>query len=691
MPRDSLRATFTPVLAHGLATVIVAGLLAGIGAGLLAGIVTGPAAASGKGAVTVAPNSPPEQLSEDRIITTASGAKFLAAKGWFVSSQDGRLLLEDPERELKLTLLELTAPDGAAAITQAWSLAQPDFQRAVRHSLNPPAREGWDEVIQTMYEVGTDEPRTVLALARRKGETWYVGLVDGADAAVDRRGAQLQTALVSFEAPGVGEESFAGKRAHPLDQERLSRYAAFIEEARVASGVPGVAIAIVQDGKTVFERGFGRKDAGRDDPVDPETLFLIGSTTKSLTTFMMASLVDQGKMRWDQPVTELYPGFSLADADVTRRVTMEHTVCACTGLPRQDMEFLFESGASTPEQTVASMATMTPTTGFGETFQYSNPMVSTGGYVAAHTASPGKPLGQAYDEAMESLVFQPLKMKDTTLDFARARRGNHASPHGTDLALEVDPLPLEIEYALIPFRPAGGAWSSARDMSRYLLMELSGGKDEDGKQIISPENLLHRRDPQVKITDDLSYGLGLFVQRDNDVLLVHHGGNTLGFTADMFFFPDHGVGAVVLTNLGGSANAFRSVARRRLIEILFDGREEAQENLTYELTEREAILEKERAEMDFAPDRAWLESMAGAYFHPSLGRVEVHLEGDGAIFDAGEWKSAVGRRRASDGAVKLMLTTAPWAGFEFLPGEKDGKKTLGLELSQQQYLFEQVR
>jgi CubicO group peptidase (beta-lactamase class C family) len=98
-----------------------------------------------------------------------------------------------------------------------------------------------------------------------------------------------------------------------------------------------------------------------------------------MTSLLMAALVDRGKLAWDSPVSSLYPRFALGDAEATRKLTLKHTVCACTGLPRQDLEFLFEYRGVTPERRLEEMRAMKPTTGFGEAFQYSNPMVSAGG------------------------------------------------------------------------------------------------------------------------------------------------------------------------------------------------------------------------------------------------------------------------------------------------------------------------
>ncbi len=185
----------------------------------------------------------------------------------------------------------------------------------------------------------------------------------------------------------------------------------------------------------MLEKGLGVRELGKNDPVTPATLFMIGSMTKPLTSLMMARLVDRKQFTWDTPVTQLFPSFALGDPDATGRVTMAHTVCACTGLPRWDMEFIFEWNKSSPESRIELLRAMKPTTGFGETFQYSNLMVAAGGYVAAKTASRGSDLKRAYAEVMTAEVLRPAGDDG---DRARHRRGADARTRHSAFA-HVDP------------------------------------------------------------------------------------------------------------------------------------------------------------------------------------------------------------------------------------------------------------
>ncbi len=640
------------------------------------------------GNAATAETQAPMQLDADTPMKSASGASFEAPKGWFVTKTGERIVLQTPERDLVLTLLELpNEPDAERAIASAWKKVAPDFKRTPKATTTPPTKDGWDAITQIVYETGGSEARAVLALARRKAGTQYVLLLDGAAAGLDRRGAQLATIISTFKAPGVEEESLEGRTANTMDASRLRLLETFLRDAMSRAQVPGAAIAIVAGNKVVFEKGFGVRELGKKAPISPKTLFMIGSTTKSLTTLMMAKLVDEGKFGWDTPASQILPSFALGDADVTRKVLMRHTVCACTGLPRQDLEFLFEYANATPEDRIASMKSMKPTTGFGETFQYSNTMVAAGGYIAAHALAADKKLGPAYDDAMQLRVFGPLGMASTTVDFSRAQAREHASPHAENLKLETTAFPVRGEEAVVAIRPAGAAWSTVGDMARYLMLELSKGRDPKGKVIVSETNLLKRREPQIKITDKESYGLGLFVENDHGIALVHHGGNNLGFTSDLYFMPEHGVGVVLLTN-AGDANAFRDSVRRRVIELLFDAKEEAATALEFRLKRRRDSYAKELANVALEPELAWSKSLVGDYTNASLGRLSLRMDGKVGILDAGEWKSAFGKQTEADGSVKLILLDAPMAGFTFAIREQAGRTTLSVEAPQHAYVFE---
>lgn len=629
-----------------------------------------------------------KELPEDTKLTSASGATFTVAKGWHVARTDEIIVIQEPQRELAAAFVEVAAPTPEEAVAQAWKRWKPDFARTVRLTAKPPPTSGWDEIAQVGYETGAEERRVVGASARRKGTTYYVTLIDGALAAAERRGAQLNIAIGSLEVAARTEENLAGRRAHPLDAARADKFLTFAERARQQTNVPGVALAVIQDGKIVLEKGLGVRERGKNDPVTSSTLFMIGSMTKPLTSLLMARLVDRGTFTWDTPVTKLLPSFALGDPDATNRVTMAHTVCACTGLPRWDMEFIFEWKNATPLSRIELLGMMKPTTGFGETFQYSNLMVASGGYVAAMTRTKSKDVRRAYVDAMTTEVLGPLGMTATALDLDMAQKREHARPHGRTLTFDTQPIATELERGVDSVMPAGGAWSSVHDISRWMLLELGKGT-LDGKRLVTEANLFERRKPRVRIGAKQSYGLALFLDESRGIKAFGHGGNTFGFTADATFYPEHGVGLVVLTN-AAAANAYTGAVRRKLVELLFDANEEAEQGLAFGIKQLGEVIKKQMSEITVKSDPAFVEPQVGTWTNPRLGTVTIRREGEDFVFDAGEWKAPIGEHKDQSGARRLILTGPPFIGFAFWPQTSEGRPTLLFETAQQKYLFERA-
>jgi CubicO group peptidase (beta-lactamase class C family) len=376
-----------------------------------------------------------------------------------------------------------------------------------------------------------------------------------------------------------GEESFEGKTAHLLDATRLASLEAFIEEGQRASKIPGVAVAILQGGKVVFEKGFGVRALGTKDPVTPNTLFRVASITKPLTSLMVAALVAEGRFNWDTRVVDLYRGFAVGDADLTRKLTVRDSLCACTGIPYDNLGIDFEYSGVSAEMLIERMKALTPTAGFGEKIQESNPLIAAAGYVAAHALDPKMPLEEAYEKAMRDRVFGPLGMTATTFDPAVVARSEHASPHlRENLAFEWALSPPDVGAWITPINPSAGAWSTVSDLARVLAMELASGRAPDGKQVFAEKELLARREPRTHAGEKSRYGLGLYADNHRGLRVYGTAGHAPGYSSTLFFLPDHGVAGVLLTN-ADPPNLLASRFQRRVLEILFDGRDEAREEL----------------------------------------------------------------------------------------------------------------
>ncbi len=452
-----------------------------------------------------------ERFPVDTPLTTSGGATFTSPSGWEVTFGPDKCVLNPPEGDSHLALVDVDAGDAASAVAGAWASYPPGARRPLKIAMACAPCEGWKEGHVFVYETSPNEKAVVSAQAWRAAETWTVAIIEATEATYEKRIAAFSLILKSLRPKGYQREMFTGRKARLLDAKRVVLITDFVRDLMQQFGIPGVGLSLIDAGKIVFEGGFGVKTSGKPDPVDANTLFLAASNSKALTTLLLALLADEKKLRWDLPVTEVYPGFALGDAETTRQVLVKHLVGACTGLPRQDCEWLFNFATATPASVFAWLASMQPTSRFGEVFQYSNLMAAAAGYVAAHAISPHQELGAAYDEAMRAKVFEPLAMTCTTFDFSQAMHGNFASPHGDDVDGNTRPARMDHNYSAVPFRPAGGVWTSARDLPRYLQMELARGELPSGKRLLSEENLLERRRAQVSIGEDAIYGMGLEV------------------------------------------------------------------------------------------------------------------------------------------------------------------------------------
>jgi len=193
--------------------------------------------------------------------------------------------------------------------------------------------DGWEEGHVFVYETSPNEKVVVSAQAWRAAETWTVAIIEATEATYEKRIAAFSLILKSLRPKGYQREMFTGRKARLLDAKRVVLITDFVCDLMQQFGIPGVGLSLIDAGRIVFEAGFGVKTLGKPDPVDANTLFLAASNTKALTTLLLALLADEKKLRWDQPVTEVYPGFALGDAETTRQVLVKHLVGACTGLP----------------------------------------------------------------------------------------------------------------------------------------------------------------------------------------------------------------------------------------------------------------------------------------------------------------------------------------------------------------------
>ena len=627
-----------------------------------------------------------ERVTADTPRVTSAGATFKVPAGWAIETGKDFVILTPPETDTHIAIVDSQAADAQAAVAAAWAAYKPESKRPIKLVTARPAREGWDERQVFDYETSPNERAAVQALALRAGKLWTVVILDGTDPTVEKRSAPIGLVFGSLRPKDYKRESFAGRPPHPLDEAHITQLKAFVESSMRQLGIPGASIALIDRGKIVYEGGFGVRELGKPEKVDENTVFMAASNTKGMTTLLLAELVDEKKLRWDEPVIEAYPAFKLGDADTTKKVLVKNLICACTGVPRQDLEWLFEFKNATPETELALLGTMQPTSKFGEVFQYSNMMAAAAGYIGAHLVYPNLELGAAYDKAMQEKIFDPLGMKATTFDYARALAGNHATPHGDDIDGKPTVASMAINYSIVPARPAGAVWTSSADLIRYVQDELALGKLSNGKQLVSAENLLMRRAPQISLGEDASYGMGLIVDHTYGVPVVSHGGSMSGFKSNLYFLPDSGIGAVLLTN-SDNGDMLLGPFGRRLLEVIFDGKPEAVAEVSSRAARHKAELAKERERLVVPPAPDLVSGLARHYSSKELGDLAVVTDKGVTTFDLGEWKSTVASRKNDDGTISFITIDPGTDGFEFVVGNRAGKRVLIIRDGQHEYVF----
>lgn len=616
-------------------------------AGMTGEFTLAPADAS---TATDAPALPPG-VSD---IYTDPAGRFSAPipTNWAAHEGEGYVLLTDPEEAIKMVIVVVENDDLEAATAEAWQIFDPTFDLTIDETIEPPSSSGFEQTLVTNYDSG-DRNRIVQAVAQLKDGAAYVILVDGSLAAFQRRNAQVAIIGSGFKVLGDEETDLSQVAPLPVTDEVIAVLEEFIATYMEAFGVPGAIVGIVEGNELIYKQSFGVADLATGAPMTTDKQMMIGSTGKSLTTMLMGALVDDGLMTWDTPAQQLHPDFRVKDPALSETITMRNLVCACTGVPRRDLELLFNADSLGAQDIVASLADFEFFTDFGEAFQYSNQMVGAAGYIAGEVAEPDAPdLMTAYVEALQSRVLDPIGMTNTTLSFDAVRdRNNYATPHAQTLQATYTPLALDTEALLLPIAPAGAHWSTLEDMARYMITELQEGVAPDGTRVVSAENLKETWKPQIAISNDVSYGLGWMISSYKGQPVISHAGNTFGFTSGFTFLPGRELGVIVLTN-GRATNLFNDGVAGRLLEIIYEQPAETERNLDFYLEQIDKQVQELAAQIGDELDESAIDSHLGRFTNPALGDIVLMLDGDRLLLDAGEFVTEL--RPKVDGKGELQ-------------------------------------
>ena len=413
----------------------------------------------------------------------------------------------------------------------------------------------------------------------------------------------------------------------------------YVNKAIKDWGVPGVAIAIVKDDRIVFAKGFGVRELNKPTPVDQQTLFAIGSSSKAFTAASLAMLVDEGKLKWDDPATKHLPGFQLFDPYSTRELTISDLLSHRSGLQRGDL--LWYASGHDRSEVLRRVRHLKPSWSLRSRYGYQNIM-----FLAAGEIIPTL-TGKTWDEFISQRIFTPLGMKSSSTSIKSfAGGGNVATPHS-----KINDKVQAVSWRNIDnIAPAGSINSNVEDMAQWVRLQLGGGLYQNQrllsaaaiKEMQTPQTIIRLEGMQANLYPEahfLSYGLGWFLSDYRGRKLVEHGGAIDGMRAEVAMMPEEKLGLVVLTNLHGTilphALAYKifdfylnAPARDWSADLL-----KVTKNLEEQSKAAEKKAEAERVQ-GTSPSLA-LEKYAGTFQSDMYGETKVALENEKLVLRFG--------------------------------------------------------
>lgn len=323
---------------------------------------------------------------------------------------------------------------------------------------------------------------------------------------------------------------------------RVAAVEKVFEEKRKELGIPGASLAVVKDDRVVVLKGSGVRDAAKNLPATPDTLFAIGSCTKAMTAMAAVMSQDDGRLSLDDSPKKFLPYFRLQDPEADAGATLRDLLSHRTGLGGTDLAWY--TGALTREEVIRVAGRAKPSAKFREKFQYQNVMYSAAGEAVARAQ------GRTWEALVAERILRPLGMKTSTFTV----REMQASPDyslGYDLDAKTKAARHVPTRDLTNIAPAGALNSSAREMGEWVRLMLAGGA-RDGRRLVSEKNFAELFAPQIKTDANTGYALGWAITKVGAQRAALHSGGIDGFNSFVGLFPDARVGFVLLTNVGGS-------------------------------------------------------------------------------------------------------------------------------------------
>ncbi|WP_442753668.1 serine hydrolase [Methylocystis sp. JAN1] len=362
--------------------------------------------------------------------------------------------------------------------------------------------------------------------------------------AITRRSTIL-SATLALAAPG-------GVRARPrgpagdLVEKHLPHLDRIVVEIMKKTGAPGMAIAVVSQDRVVYLKGFGVRRAGRPEPVDADTVFALASLSKPLATTVVAGVVGDGVVSWDDKIVRYLPDFAMSDPWITQETTLRDMFCHRSGLPDHAGDLLEDIGYGRDE-VLRRLRYVKPTGAFRASYAYTN-----FGFAAAAVAA-AKAAGKSWEDLAVERLYRPLGMTSASSRYVDlAARQNRAFGHVRRNGAWVVGEQRQPDAQ----SPAGGASSSARDMAAWLRLQLARGRF-GGREVVKNFALDETHRPQIATGPAIStgaaptfYGLGWNISYNEHPLAhwSHSGAFALGAATCVNILPARQLGVVALSN-----------------------------------------------------------------------------------------------------------------------------------------------
>lgn len=411
---------------------------------------------------------------------------------------------------------------------------------------------------------------------------------------------------------------------------------AYINRGLKDWNIPGLAIAVVKDGKVVVMKGYGVKDIETKEPVDENTLFFIASNSKLFTGTALAQLDYNKKISLDDKITKYFTDFQLYDSTSTQLVTIKDMLGHHLGTKTFQGDFTFWNSDFGRQQIMYKMRLLKPSRPFRTSFGYCNSCFLTAGEVIP--AVTGKP----WEVYVYDSIIQPIGMNNThTLTQGASERENVAKPYTNAFTGNLVELPYD---HIDNIGPAASIVSNVSDLSKWLLLQLDSGRINN-KQIIAWPVIQKTRDMQTIIssrknalfpTHMQGYGLGVFVGDYNGKQVYWHTGGAFGFVTNTCFVPEENLGITILTN--NDNQAFFEALRYQILDaylgVPYTNR--SMQQIKYfkpSFDETVNQIKQLQARVKGNKPQLALEQYTGIYSNELFGNIEIKAKGNDLIVD----------------------------------------------------------